>query len=300
MTADEWLAAGASGGAAALTVLGAPIGRASISPSTAWTTPPAVRSALRRLPTWDAQHRIDIGTLAVRDLGDVEGDRFDPDARAAHQRIEQAVYAAAAEGGVVAVIGGDNSLTRPAMFGMMRARSDCAWGLLTLDAHHDARPLASGSTNGTVVRELITSGLPGTRVVQIGIHPWGNGREYADWTLAQGVTVHDAPSVRRRGIEAVVADALTTLGHRGVEAVYVDFDVDVVDRAHAPACPASLPGGLSPHDFLAAAWMAAASPRVAAVDITEVDASRDVAETTVRLAALTLVTIASGIASRIS
>jgi formiminoglutamase len=264
-----------------------------------WTTPPSFRAALNRFPTWNAEHDIDIANLHVRDLGDVIGDSGDPNASAAHDRIRVATEAAARTCGAVFVIGGDNSLTRPAMQGVMAASPDAMWGLLTLDAHHDCRPPTEGSRNGTPVRELIVAGLPGSRVAQVGIHPLGNAREHADWALAQGIHVFPLGAVRERGMDAVVESALAAITAAGAERVYVDFDIDVVDRAFAPACPASLPGGLPPADLLRAAFLLGADRRVAAADVAEVDASADVSGITVRLAAATFVTFCAGLASRV-
>ena len=144
MNAREWLAA-ETPGATAVALLGAPISKASISPSEAWSTPPALRAALARFATWDAQHGIDVESMRIDDLGDIAGDRDEPDATAAHVRIHAAVAAATARASTVFVIGGDNSLTRPAMQGAMAASPDRVWGLITLDAHHDCRPPDQGS-----------------------------------------------------------------------------------------------------------------------------------------------------------
>ncbi len=84
----------------------------------------------------------------------------------------------------------------------------------------------------------------------------------------------------------------------GAEWMYVDLDVDVLDRAFAPACPASMPGGLEPADVLRAVYTLGRNPRVLGFDITEVDAAADVNDTTVRLAAAALLTFCSGVASR--
>lgn len=296
MNAREWLAGDAT--RPDIAVLGAPIAKASISPVQSWATPAAFRDALARFPTWDAEHRVDVAQLRARDLGDVVGDRDDPDARAAHDRIRAASTAAARAGTVLVIVGGDNSLTRPAMQGVMASHQAAAWGLLTLDAHHDCRPATGGSRNGTPVRELIEAGLPGERVAQIGIHPLGNAREHADWARAQGVHVFPLDAIRRTGIPEVVGSALSLLRSRGVERVYVDIDIDVVDRAFAPACPASLPGGMMPEELLNAAFLLGAAGDVAAADICEVDANADVNDMTVRLAAATFVTFCSGVASR--
>ncbi|MGA7988212.1 MAG: agmatinase family protein [Candidatus Dormiibacterota bacterium] len=294
MNAREWLAGDA--GSPDIVVLGAPISKASISPVQSWSTPPAFREALSRFPTWDAEHGIDIAQLQVRDLGDVIGDRDDPDATAAHDRIREATERAPS--GILIVIGGDNSLTRPAMQGVMAASPGARWGLLTLDAHHDCRPATGGSRNGTPVRELIESGLAGNHVAQIGIHPLGNAREHADWARSQGVHIYPLDAVGEFGMDGVVGSALTALTDAGVDRVYVDFDIDVVDRAFAPGCPASLPGGLHPHDLFRAAFLLGSHHTVAAADLAEVDANSDVNGMTVRLAAATFVSFCSGVASR--
>jgi formiminoglutamase len=262
-----------------------------------WSTPPAFRQALQRFPTWDAERYVDISTLGVRDLGDIQGDRDDADARVAHARIEVAAEAAGHLAGHVVVIGGDNSLTRPAMRGLMQALPG-PWGLLTLDAHHDCRPANEGSRNGTPVRELIEAGLPGDRVAQIGIHPLGNAREHADWARAQGIHIVPLHAVRRDGMDAVIASALSRLVANGAERVYADFDIDVIDRAFAPACPASLPGGMQPDDLLRAAYLLGADHHVVAADLCEVDANADVNGMTVRLMAATFLNFCSGLAMR--
>ena len=294
MNAREWLAGNAE--SPDVVLLGAPISKASISPVQSWSTPPAFREALARFPTWDAEHGIDIAELHVRDLGDVMGDGHDVDATMAHHRIREATERAPA--GVLVVVGGDNSLTRPAMQGVMAAAPGATWELLTLDAHHDCRPATGGSRNGTPVRELIELGLAGNRVAQIGIHPFGNAREHADWAHSQGIHIFPLDAIREFGMDGVVGSALMALTDLGVDRLYVDFDIDVVDRAFAPACPASLPGGLHPHDLLRAAFLLGAHPSVAAADLAEVDANSDVNGMTVRLAAATFVTFCAGVASR--
>jgi len=93
-------------------------------------------------------------------------------------------------------------------------------------------------------------------------------------------------------------DALEVAGAGGAE-VYVDLDLDVCDRAVAPGCPASLPGGLSGLEVMQAAFLAGHDARVRAVDITEVDATNDTADgRTVRLAAVCVLEAAAGLALR--
>jgi len=298
VNAREWLEAGASLASWDVAVVGAPIPRAPISPSSAHLTPAAFRAGLARFATYDGDHGIELAELRVRDLGDVAGDE-DGDVAAAHGRIE-ALCAGAAGGGVVVVVGGDNSLTFPAMRGVAGGGLSEGWGLLTFDAHHDVRDAAlyGGPRNGTPVRDLVVAGLPGARVAQIGVHGFANAQEHHDWAAAQGIHVRRATQVRAGGITSTLDSALAALERSGAERVYVDVDLDVLDRAFAPACPASMPGGLRPVDLEEAAYMLGADPRVRALDLCEVDAAADVAGMTVRTMCAVFLAFCSGVAHR--
>ena len=289
--AGDWLAAGPGPRAPDLAVLGVPTFSTSISPTGAHATPAAVRRALGRLSTWAPARGIDVGALAPWDLGNVD----DPDDEVEGEwRTRQSAATAAAKARLLVALGGDNSATYPVMAGM--AGDDLARaGLVTLDAHHDLR---EGRSNGTPVRQLLDAGLDPERVVQVGIADWANSRSYHDEAVARGVTVVTRAQVADRGVAACVADAIDTAAAAGGP-VYVDLDLDVCDRAVAPACPASLPGGLTAAEILTAAFLAGRDPRVRAVDVTEVDATHDAPDgRTVRLAALCLLEAAAGLALR--
>jgi formiminoglutamase len=290
--ASEWLAAGPGERAVDLAILGVPAFATSISQTGAHATPAAVRRALGRYSTWSASRKLDLAdVLAPWDRGDVE----DPDVPVEGEwRVRTAASTAAAKARVLLAIGGDNSLTYPVMAGVFGDDLPNA-GLITLDAHHDLR---DGRSNGTPVRDLIEAGLPGERIVQIGIADWANSRSYATEAHARGVTVMGRADVARRGMTECMNDAFTIAG-AGTAGIYVDLDMDVCDRAVAPACPASLPGGLSAAEVMHAAFLAGLEPKVRAIDIAEVDATRDSPdERTVRLAALCVLEAAAGLALR--
>jgi formiminoglutamase len=290
--AADWLAAGPGERDVDLAVLGVPTFATSISQTGAHATPAAVRRALGRLSTWCASRRVDLEeAVAPWDRGDVE----DPDMPVEGEwRVRTAASTAAAKARLLFALGGDNSLTYPVMAGLFGDDLSRA-GLVTLDAHHDLR---EGRSNGTPVRDLIEAGLPGERVVQVGIADWANSRSYATEAHARGVTVIGRGEVAERGVETCLREAFDVAASGG-GGLYVDLDLDVCDRSVAPGCPASLPGGLSAAEILAAAHLAGADPRVRAVDLAEVDASRDSEDgRTVRLAALCLLEAAAGLALR--
>jgi arginase family enzyme len=195
------------------------------------------------------------------------------------------------------ILGGDNSITRPGVHAAAGHGGLNRTGLITIDAHHDLRDTSGGLTNGNPVRALLEDGLPAAHVVQIGIQPLANPAGSAAVARDSGIDVVTADEVRGRGIEPVVEKALEDLAGR-CDAIYVDLDVDVLDRAFAPACPGSRPGGLTPVEVQAAVRAAGAHPAVRALDIVEVDTERDVADVTVLAAASFLLAFATGLASR--
>ncbi|MGV1006538.1 MAG: arginase family protein [Candidatus Nanopelagicales bacterium] len=278
--ASDWLAESAA--VPRFGVLGVPTHLNSISPTAAHRTPVAVRAALSRYSTWSDGR--DLADLTCRDLGDVPG----PDSPAGQMLVRQVV--AGFPGELLLALGGDNSATLPV------AQGSGATGLITLDAHHDLR---DGHSNGSPVRELLASGLPGERIVQIGIADFANSAYYAARARAAGITVISRAEVRARGMAAVISEAMQIAGAGPDPRIHVDLDVDVCDRAFAPACPASAPGGLSASELREAARLTGADPRVVSMDLVEVDADADTPDgRTVRLTALCLLEAAVGLLER--
>jgi formiminoglutamase len=283
--ASAWLAQPPPQGPVDLAVIGVPACRTSLSPTRADTTPSAIRDALQRFSVATTRGG-DLGALTVLDAGDLlDPDGDEPGTSAAVGRL-------ASRSRLTVALGGDNSITYAVARGLL---GDLAvGGLVTLDAHHDLR---TGRSNGSPVRRLIDAGLRPERIVQIGIADFANSPAYSSEARELGITVVDRQQVADQGITAAVAAALDRAGVGGP--VHVDIDVDVCDRAVAPACPASLPGGLSAAELIAAARQAGADPRVVGIDIAEVDASRDAPDgRTVRLAALALLAAAGGLLER--
>ena len=290
--ASAWLRSGGTTGGARLGVVGVPLSRTSISPSGAHETPAAVRAALRRFSTFHAGLDVDLEALEVRDHGDLDV------AALAGQEALVAVDAGLrgiAGDALLVLLGGDNAVTRPALRTLLPDLPRV--GLLTLDAHHDVRDFHGGPTNGTPVRGLLEDGLPGAQVVQVGIGDLTNSRAYRQWCDAQGITVIGVDQARTQGVGAVVRRELDRLAQH-CDALYVDLDVDVVDSAFVPGCPGARPGGLAPHELLAAAVEAGQHPLVRAVDVVEVDATADPSGRTVDLAAQCLLSAAAGLALR--
>jgi formiminoglutamase len=205
-----------------------------------------------------------------------------------------AVAAAVERSRLLVALGGDNSVTVATALGAW-GDSLATAGLVTLDAHFDLR---DGESNGSPVRRLVEAGLAGARIVQVGIADFANSRAYAERAADYGITVVHRDELHRRPIADVMAEALELAGAAGGP-IHLDVDVDVCDRAVAPGCPASVPGGISAWELRSAVRTAAADARVRSLDIVEVDATADAPDgRTVRLAALCVLEALVGLAAR--
>ena len=273
--------------AAAIGLVGVPLSRSSISPSQAHLTPAAVRAALHRFPTFHAGLGVDVPSLA--DLGDL--DVAELAGTDAVQAVREALRRLPSYD-LLLLIGGDNLVTWPAVEALAPDLSRV--GLLTLDAHHDVRGFHAGATNGTPVRGLVDAGL--VHVTQVGIGDLTNSRDHRQWCADHGIRVVAGSDCRGR-VGAVVREELDRLAE-SCDVLYVDLDVDVVDRAFVPGCPGARPGGLLPSDLLEAAVEAGRHPAVRGIDVVEVDAVADVGEVTVQLAAMCVLSAAAGFAAR--
>jgi formiminoglutamase len=276
-----------------LAVLGAPLHLGSISPGQANLAPDAVRSVLHRLSTYDLEFDRDLSRVAVADLGDLAlADTYPADAL---EPIASAVRSALSQADALVLLGGDNSITRPGCHGIAAGLGRL--GLLTLDAHLDLRELQPVLTNGNPVRALLADGLPGEHIVQVGIQPFANSRAYCQVAREAGIQVVPVAEVRARGIEKVLEAALDALDQQ-VDAIYVDLDLDVLDRVFAPATPGSRPGGLTPAELRSAARLCGAHPKVRVMDVVEMDPAKDLSEATAFAAGLCLLSFASGLLGR--
>jgi arginase family enzyme len=276
---------------ARLALLGAPMEAGSVTPGRCDLAPETVRRTLRRISSYDLEWGEDL-VEPIQDLGDADVRSLSP-AEGFHPVVD-AVRAAVADHELTLLIGGNNAVTRPAAHGLGRPLERV--GLITLDAHFDMRETDGGPMNGNPVRCLLEDGLPGENIVQIGLAPFANTKKMHDDAMASGASAFTISHCLEDGIFPVLDDAIERLGH--VEAIMVDFDIDVIDRAHCPGAPGARPGGMPAQMFFDSARYLASDPRVKLVDLTEFDPSLDVADITTLTAARWVAEIVAGYAAR--
>ena len=261
----------------------------SVTHRSAQSTPNAIREALNRYSTWSYEDATDLEHRGgIWDLGNVENaDEVSSAALRTH-------LARADNAKLRIVLGGDNAVTWHAL----KARSGGDYsnvGLITLDAQLDMR---EGRSNGSPVRQLIEEGLDPRHIVQIGLADFSNSAQYAAAAREAGGTVITRAQLRSLSIVDAAKRALDIAGADG-RIIHCDIDVDVIDRAFVPGCPAAAPGGLIPDEVRQFARVIASDPRVDTLDITEIDIDRDINENTVRLAALLVLEAYAGVLRRV-
>lgn len=278
-------------------ILGVPLSKSSISFSGAHAHPQQFRQLLSAFTTYNMDEDIELSALRAVDLGDVA--MHVTDILRCHANIEGALReVTAGVSGMPVIIGGDHSITFPAIKGIRRA-SGKRIGLIQFDAHLDVRDTAyGGPSNGTPMRNLIESEtVRGSDIITIGLRSFANSREYRQYAEERGMTLITANQVRKRGIEPVVEQAIRTLEAK-CDAIYVTFDVDVMDQSIVPGVPAIGPAGLSSTELFTAAFAIGQSPKLIGMDMVCVDPTRDVRDITSRAALHLFLHVASGVAKR--
>ena len=226
--------------------------------------PPVIRAALQSDSTnWYTESGRDLGRAGMlEDAGDITP--RDPTVR---EDIEQAVRSVLDCGGTPIVLGGDHSITYPAVRAL-RGRGPFA--LLHFDAHPDLYPefLGDRYSHACPFARIMEDGLTG-ELVQVGIR-----------TMSEP----QAGQVERYKVKVVTpAEWDGGWQFRSDLPVYLSIDLDVLDPAFAPGVSHPEPGGCSTRQLLSA-LQGIRNPVIGA-DIVELNPANDPAGRTARVAA---------------
>lgn len=281
-------------------LIGAPYSGASISSSGASGGPEAVRLNFRFNTTFSPDWDTDIQSMVVRDLGDIAGHLTNVDR--AHGNIEETIAGVLALGQpfVPVIVGGDHSITAPAVRGFARANPGKTIGIVNFDAHFDVRNFDHGNHNGTPFRQVIEGDphIDPKNFVEVGIHGFFNSSTYCRWVTDQGGRIITGRDVERRGMDACVQEALELAG-AGTDLIYVSVDIDCLAYPFTIGTSAASAEGLSAWQLLEAMFACGQHPKVAALDLVEIDPSRDVKDLTARTGCSVILTFLAGLYRRI-
>jgi formiminoglutamase len=275
----------------AVGLLGAPLAAGSVTPGACDLAPELLRRTLKRIGRYDVETGRELAT-EIADRADVELAGLGIEE--ATPRIREAVAASAEAHALTLLVGGNNAVTRPAVLGLGGELNEI--GLITLDAHFDMRGLDQGLSNGNPVSALLADGLPGANIAQVGLASFANSRAMHEDAIAAGNLVITIGDVRSGGIAHAIDRALDHVRH--CDALVIDCDIDVIDRAQFPAAPGGRAGGMAVHDFYQAVRWLAADPRVHVIDLTEWDPPLDPSDLSALTAARWVAECLAGYESR--
>lgn len=265
-------------------VLGAPVDESVGTRPGARFGPRAIRLADDGSGPAEARRHLDSGvhpfrTLRVLDVGDVAVTAGDPAANL--QLVEETVTAIAGRRAVPVVLGGDHSLARATIGGLITGSDDTPY-VVQFDAHTDTGapgPGRSSWNHGTPMFRLVDEDLlPGDRLLQVGLRGAWPGDQELEWAREAGVRWWTARDVRRAGMATVLDQVLDAIPPAAP--VWISFDIDAVDPAFAPGTGTPEPGGLTSWEALDAVFELASQRALAGFEIVEVSPPYDQAEIT--------------------
>ena len=265
-------------------LIGLPFSKTSISLSQASDAPKTIRASMNSFSTYSGEKEKDYKNISIIDFGDVQTHPTNMEDSIERLRVSVSEMLENNACKRYIMLGGDHGVSYPSIRAFKEHYGEV--GVIQWDAHHDVRNLEDGGrTNGTPFRSLIEGGhLKGENLVQIGIRDYANAKEYHDFTKEKGISVYTMEDIEMTGIIPIIKKELKRLSEL-VDIIYLSVDMDVVDQAFAPGCPAIGPGGITSRELLASITAAASHEKVKAMDIVEIDPSKDFRDMTSRLAA---------------
>ncbi len=250
--------------------------------------PKALREALEGTKT----HHFENGPVeSIGDLGDIAYPMGHTvlDAQSAFLEVTERVHAREA---LPVFFGGDHSLAYPNVRPLLD-RYDSV-GVINLDSHSDVRTFIDGQPHtGTPFRQLIEDGLDA--YAQIGARQFGLSSPYVEYLDEHGVEVITAEEASF-DIDESVRRARAAMDD--VEAIYVSFDVDVLDTSTAPGTSSSEPGGLRSLEVYRILRLLAEDQRITGFGVYELSPMLDSNDVTVNTSARGVAHFLSGYQSR--
>jgi arginase len=220
--------------------------------------------------------------------------RFLPAIRATCERIAGQVGVALEEDRIPIVLGGDHSIALGTLGGLAARHGPGA--VLWFDAHGDLNTpetTPSGKMHGMPLAAALGRGGPGfespawtlpavqpERVAIIGARDLDPGERALIAEL--DIAVHTMSALDRRGIEAVVGEALERA--TGAPFVHVSLDMDGLDPDVAPGVGTAVRGGLTYREAHLAMELVAESGLLCCLEIVEVNPILDRQNATAALA----------------
>jgi guanidinobutyrase len=229
-------------------IYGIPFDSTSISRTGANYGPRGMREVSCQFLTYNATLDFDLAdALAPVDCGDCDLALANP--AVTFERAKADLLQILEAGALPVTLGGDHSVTIPAAWAV-REHVDNP-GLVLIDTHLDTAPEVGGEelNHCCPITRAVDAGFDPERMVLIGMSGWMNPRTEIQYCRERGIRVIWLEEIWERGTAWAVEEAVN--GARdGSDGVYLTFDVDSLDSAHAAATCCPTPGGLTSREAI--------------------------------------------------
>ena len=197
-------------------------------------------------------------------------------------RAEQDIGQMLAAGALPATLGGDHSVTIPAVRAVRQAVANP--GLVLIDTHLDTALDVGGEelNHCCPITRAVDAGFDPKKMALLAISGWMNPRTEIGYCREHGITVIWLEDIWERGVPATVAAALEVAGD-GTDGIYLSVDVDSLDGAYAPGTCVPTPGGLTSRELLELV-RGVARHGLVGVDVVETAPSLDASSVTAAIA----------------
>jgi agmatinase len=228
-------------------IYGIPFDATNISRTGANYGPRGIREVSCQFLPYNATLDFDlIEALNPVDCGDCDVALANPEKTFA--RAQADIGAIIDSGALPVSLGGDHSVTIPAVRAVRERLSDP--GLVLVDMHLDTAQDVGGEelNHCCPITRAVDAGFDPAKIALVGISGWMNPRSEIDYCRERGITVIWLEEIWERGTAWAVDRALQTAS--AGDGVYLSFDVDSLDAAHAPGTCCPSPGGLTSREAI--------------------------------------------------
>src|SRR6478609_1738112 len=211
--------------------------------------PQGIRRATNLFGTYNFEMGVDLREqLNMVDIGDIC--TIPGNLEKSFDQISKAMSHVVSSGAFPVVLGGDHPIGYPTIRGLA-PHMDGNVGIINFDRHVDTQELDLDERMHTTPWFHATDikNAPPTNLVQIGIGGWQAPRAGVKVGRGRGTTIMTVGDVERVGIEKIAETALE-IAWKGAKAVYLSFDIDVIDAGFVPGTGWPEPGGLLPREAL--------------------------------------------------
>lgn len=233
--------------------------------------------------------------LKIVDFGDAVCPVGQPDL--AFAGICKKVKAALSAGAMPLLIGGDHSITIPAICAVVEHSTNEQIGVIQLDAHADTDVDIDGDplSHGCVIRRIVEDGLvQGDNILQLGLRGFWPPASQLDWASDHGISWLSVDQAVQGPLLTASLDALM----KKVSRVYLTVDLDAMDPAFTPGVGTPEPGGFSTREMFGIIREICDRFSLVGADVVELVPAHDVAEISANAALRIALEILAGVSSR--